>query len=73
MSHPGPGAATLEPKPIRRRCPMARLKLDLHDIYNRGSAIDRELERVIHEAVDKKIREVEIIPAGVRGSSRSGY
>ena len=52
---------------------MARLKLDLHDIYNRGSAIDRELERVIHEAVDKKIREVEIIPAGVRGSSRSGY
>ena len=41
---------------------MAKLKLDLHDIYNRGKAIDQELERVIHEAVDKKIREVEIIP-----------
>ena len=41
---------------------MAKLKLDLHDIYNRGKAIDQELERVIQEAVDKKIREVEIIP-----------
>lgn len=41
---------------------MAKLKLDLHDIYNRGAAIDRELERVVREAVDKKIREVEIIP-----------
>ena len=47
---------------------MARLKLDLHDIYNRGSDIDRELERVIHEAADKKIREVEIIPG--RGSGQ---
>jgi DNA-nicking Smr family endonuclease len=47
---------------------MARLKLDLHDIYNRGSAIDRELERVIREAVDKKIKEVEIIPG--RGSGQ---
>ncbi|MEE4331323.1 MAG: Smr/MutS family protein [Wenzhouxiangella sp.] len=41
---------------------MARLKLDLHDIFNRGAEIDRELERVIREAVDKRIREVEIIP-----------
>ena len=41
---------------------MAKLKLDLHDIFNRGQAIDAELERVIREAVDKKIREVEIIP-----------
>jgi DNA-nicking Smr family endonuclease len=41
---------------------MAKLKLDLHDIYNRGKAIDHELERVIREAVDKKIREVEIVP-----------
>ena len=47
---------------------MAKLKLDLHDIYNRGNAIDRELERVIHEAVDKKIKEVEIIPG--RGSGQ---
>jgi dsDNA-specific endonuclease/ATPase MutS2 len=41
---------------------MAKLKLDLHDFYNRGKAIDQELERVIHEAIDKKICEVEIIP-----------
>jgi len=41
---------------------MAKLKLDLHDIFNRGTAIDEALERIIHEAVDKKIREVEIIP-----------
>jgi len=41
---------------------MAKLKLDLHDIYNKGSAIDEELNRVIHEAVEKKITLVEIIP-----------
>ena len=41
---------------------MAKLKLDLHDFFNRGRAIDEALERIIHEAVDKKIREVEIIP-----------
>lgn len=41
---------------------MARLKLDLHDIFNRGAEIDRELERVVREAVEKRIREVEIIP-----------
>ncbi|HOE12728.1 MAG TPA: Smr/MutS family protein [bacterium] len=41
---------------------MAKLKLDLHDIYNRGKDIDRELNRVIEEAVEKRIGEVEIIP-----------
>ena len=41
---------------------MAKLKLDLHDIFNRGKAIDQALEEVIHEAVEKRIREVEIIP-----------
>ena len=41
---------------------MAKLKLDLHDIFNRGSSIDAELNRVIHEAVDKGISLVEIIP-----------
>ena len=40
---------------------MAKLKLDLHEIYNRGPVIDRELERVIREAVENRIREVEII------------
>ncbi len=41
---------------------MGKLKLDLHDIYNRGHRIDEELERVIQEAVDKRIKTVEIIP-----------
>lgn len=41
---------------------MARLALDLHDIFNKGASIDAELNRVIDEAVRKKITLVEIIP-----------
>ncbi len=41
---------------------MAKLKLDLHDIYNRGGAIDAELNRIVQEAIDTKIALVEIIP-----------
>jgi DNA-nicking Smr family endonuclease len=41
---------------------MAKLKLDLHDIYNDGNALDEELNRIIEEAVRKKISLVEIIP-----------
>ena len=41
---------------------MARIVLDLHDIFNRGSAIDAELNRVITEALENKIALVEIIP-----------
>ncbi len=41
---------------------MAKLKLDLHDIYNRGDQIDAELERIMQQAIDKKIDLVEIIP-----------
>jgi dsDNA-specific endonuclease/ATPase MutS2 len=39
-----------------------KLKLDLHDIYNRGDDIDRALRRIIDEAVAKKAPLVEIIP-----------
>jgi DNA-nicking Smr family endonuclease len=39
-----------------------KLKLDLHDIYNRGGDIDRALRAVIDEAIDKGVRLVEIIP-----------
>jgi DNA-nicking Smr family endonuclease len=39
-----------------------KLKLDLHDIYNRGSDIDRALRAIIDEAVAKKAPLVEIIP-----------
>lgn len=41
---------------------MAKLKLDLHDIYNKGTEIEKELNRIVHEAVEKKIRLIEIIP-----------
>src|SRR3954467_9502245 len=39
-----------------------KLKLDLHDIYNRGDEIERALRAVIDEAVAKKAPLVEIIP-----------
>lgn len=41
---------------------MAKIKLDLHDIFSNGAAIERELGRVIREACDKRIALVEIIP-----------
>jgi dsDNA-specific endonuclease/ATPase MutS2 len=41
---------------------MAKLKLDLHDIHNRGGKIEAELNRVMQEAVDKRITLLEIIP-----------
>jgi DNA-nicking Smr family endonuclease len=42
--------------------PLAKIVLDLHDIFNKGNSIDAELNRVITEAADKKIALVEIIP-----------
>lgn len=41
---------------------MAKLVLDLHDIYNKGDLIDKALRDIIDEAIDKKISTVEIIP-----------
>ena len=41
---------------------MAKLKLDLQDFYNRGDKIDAELNRIVREAVDKRIDLIEIIP-----------
>lgn len=41
---------------------MAKLKLDLHDIFNKGKAIDSELNRIMQDACDKRISLVEIIP-----------
>jgi dsDNA-specific endonuclease/ATPase MutS2 len=40
----------------------ARLKLDLHPIYNRGDDIERALRSVMEEAVRTKATTVEIIP-----------
>lgn len=47
---------------------MAKLKLDLHDIYNDSRALDRELNRIIEEAVEKRIALVEIIPGKGSGA-----
>jgi dsDNA-specific endonuclease/ATPase MutS2 len=41
---------------------MGRIKLDLHDIFNKGRAIEAELNRVMEEAVAKRLTPVEIIP-----------
>ena len=41
---------------------MAKLTLDLHDIFNQGSKIESALNSIIKEAVSKKIETVEIIP-----------
>lgn len=40
----------------------SRIKVDLHDIYNRGREIDAALEQAVNEAVQKRIGTVEIIP-----------
>ena len=49
---------------------MARIKLDLHNIYNDSRAIDKALLKAFEDAIDKKIREVEIIPGKGSGQLR---
>jgi hypothetical protein len=46
----------------RREDGHMKLKLDLHDIFNRGQDIDRALRGIIDEAIAKKATLVEIIP-----------
>ena len=41
---------------------MSKLKLDLHDIFNKGNKIESALQDIIQQAVSKKIKLVEIIP-----------
>lgn len=41
---------------------MSKLKLDLHEIFNKGRKIDEALNDIIFEAVESKIKLVEIIP-----------
>ena len=41
---------------------MAKLKLDLHDIYSKGKEIDTALSEIIAAAIERKIEIVEIIP-----------
>jgi dsDNA-specific endonuclease/ATPase MutS2 len=39
-----------------------KLTLDLHDIYNRGAAIEKALQDIFDEALAKKAPLIEIIP-----------
>lgn len=41
---------------------MSKLTLDLHEMYNKGWKIDKALNDIINEAIECKIRTVEIIP-----------
>jgi dsDNA-specific endonuclease/ATPase MutS2 len=45
-----------------------KLKLDLHDIYNKGHDIDKALRDVMDEAVRKKASVIEIIPGKGSGA-----
>jgi DNA-nicking Smr family endonuclease len=45
-----------------------KLKLDLHEMYNRGGEIDGALRAVIDEAIAKKAPLVEIIPGKGSGA-----
>ena len=44
------------------------MKLDLHDIFNRGQDIERALRAIIDEAVAKRATLVEIIPGKGSGA-----
>ncbi len=39
-----------------------RLKLDLHDIFNKGVSIDKALNDIMDEAERKRAKTIEIIP-----------
>jgi len=49
---------------------MAKIKIDLHDIYNDSAAIEEALQTAFEEAINKKIREIEIIPGKGSGQLR---
>jgi dsDNA-specific endonuclease/ATPase MutS2 len=49
---------------------LSKLKLDLHDIYDRGDQIDLALRRVLDEAARIKASSLEIIPGKGTGQLR---
>ncbi|MEO7445953.1 MAG: Smr/MutS family protein [Ferruginibacter sp.] len=49
---------------------MGRIKVDLHDIYNNSKAIDKALAEAFNDAIEKRIKEVEIIPGKGSGQLR---
>lgn len=47
---------------------MAKLKLDLHAVYNKGDVIEDELNLIVQQALEKRIEQVEIIPGKGTGA-----
>ena len=47
---------------------MAKLVLDLHDIFNQGGKIESALDDLMQQAITKKIALVEIIPGKGSGA-----
>ena len=45
-----------------------KLKLDLHEIFNKGTEIDKALRGIIDEAIQKRATLVEIIPGKGSGA-----
>ena len=41
---------------------MSTLKLDLHGIFPKSDLINKALERIVEEAIDRKIKLIELIP-----------
>lgn len=52
---------------------MSKLKLDLHGIFNKGKDIDRALNDIMQEAVDKRTPLVEIIPSKGSGQLKMSH
>lgn len=49
---------------------MSKIKIDLHEVYNDSKAIDRALAKAFEEAIEKKIKLIEIIPGKGSGQLR---
>ncbi|HLP51553.1 MAG TPA: Smr/MutS family protein [Chitinophagales bacterium] len=49
---------------------MGRIKVDLHDVFNSSKGIDKALQDAFDEAIECRIKEVEIIPGKGSGQLR---
>lgn len=49
---------------------MARIKVDLHEVFNNSRGIEAALEDAFKNAVEKRIPEIEIIPGKGTGQLR---
>lgn len=47
------------------------MKLDLHEIYNKSKEIDSALQKILDDAIDRRIEEVKIIPGKGSGQLKN--